>query len=92
VRFEQFKRAAPRVKEEQTDVVVIGSGAAGGMAAYELTRSGVRVVMLEAGRDYSPQVETPMFQTNERAPLRGASTPEKVWGYFDATIDAEPFR
>jgi choline dehydrogenase-like flavoprotein len=78
------------VKVEQTDVVVIGSGAAGGMAAYELTKSGVRVVMLEAGRSYSPQIETPMYQTNEHAPLRGASTPDKVWGYFDATIDADP--
>ncbi len=31
------------------DVVVIGSGAAGGMAAWNLTRQGVNVLMLDAG-------------------------------------------
>ena len=43
------------------EVVVVGSGAGGGMAAYELARRGVRVLMLEAGRDYDPYTETPMF-------------------------------
>ena len=36
------------------EVLVVGSGAGGAMAAYELTRQGVRVLMLEAGRDYDP--------------------------------------
>lgn len=31
------------------DVIIIGSGAAGGMAAYTLTKLGVKCVMLEAG-------------------------------------------
>jgi choline dehydrogenase-like flavoprotein len=31
------------------DVVVIGSGASGGMAAYNLTQKGVKVVLLDAG-------------------------------------------
>lgn len=35
------------------DVVVIGSGAAGGMAAWNLTRQGVNVVMLDAGRKFN---------------------------------------
>ena len=34
----------------QWDVVVVGSGAAGGMAAFQLTLSGVNVLLLEAGR------------------------------------------
>ena len=31
-------------------VVIIGSGAGGGTLAHELTRRGIRVVLLEAGR------------------------------------------
>ncbi len=31
------------------DVIVIGSGASGGMAAWNLTRKGIRVLMLDAG-------------------------------------------
>ena len=36
------------------DVVVIGSGAAGGMAAWNLTRKGVKVLVLEAGDSFDP--------------------------------------
>ena len=31
------------------DVLIIGSGASGGMTAYELTRRGIRCLMLDAG-------------------------------------------
>ena len=55
------------------DVIVVGSGAAGGQTAYTLTMEGARVLMLEAGRHYDPLTETPMFQTNDQAPLRGTS-------------------
>ncbi len=44
------------------DVVVIGSGAAGAVVAYELSRSGAKVVVLEAG----PYV--PSSQFREHAP------------------------
>jgi len=37
------------VAKPEFDVVVVGSGAAGGMAAHELCRAGARVLMLEAG-------------------------------------------
>src|SRR5882724_1484181 len=69
------------------DVVVVGSGAAGGQTAYTLTMEGAKVLMLEAGRNYVPETETPMFHTPDRAPLRGASTPDKALGFYDATID-----
>lgn len=69
------------------DVVVVGSGAGGGQTAYTLTMEGAKVLMLEAGRDYDPVKETPMFQTSSQAPLRGAGTPEKPFGFHDATID-----
>jgi choline dehydrogenase-like flavoprotein len=69
------------------DVIVVGSGAAGGMAVYELCRAGLRVLLLEAGRDYAPVTETPMFQTQELAPLRAAATPDKEFGFYNATVD-----
>lgn len=69
------------------DVIVVGSGAAGGQTAYTLCMEGARVLMLEAGRRYTPETETPMFQTPEMAPLGGSSTPDKPFGFHDATID-----
>ncbi|MEE2778362.1 MAG: GMC family oxidoreductase, partial [Acidobacteriota bacterium] len=36
------------------DVVVIGSGASGGMTAYNLTKKGVKVLMLDAGSKFDP--------------------------------------
>ena len=69
------------------DVIVVGSGAAGGQTAYTLAMEGARVLMIEAGRRYSPETETPMFHTPDQAPLRGTWTPEKPFGFHDATID-----
>ena len=69
------------------DVIIVGSGAAGGMAAYSLTKAGLRCLILEAGRNYDPQAEVNMFAPESDAPLRGAGTPDKPFGYFDATVD-----
>ncbi|MCP3731011.1 GMC family oxidoreductase [Sphingomonas sp. MG17] len=71
---------------EPFDVLIVGSGAGGGMAAYELTRRGLKVLLLEAGRDYDPADETPMFNLPAEAPLRGEPTPDKPMGYYDATV------
>ncbi|MFT3756426.1 MAG: GMC family oxidoreductase [Pseudoxanthomonas sp.] len=68
------------------DVLVVGSGAGGSMAAYELTRQGHKVLLLEAGRHYDPRTETPMFRPNAIAPLMGASTPDKDFGFYDSTV------
>ena len=69
------------------DVIVVGSGAGGGQSAYTLCMDGAKVLMLEAGRKYVPETETPMFQTPDLAPLGAASTPEKPFGFYDATVD-----
>ncbi|WP_082133693.1 GMC family oxidoreductase [Vogesella sp. EB] len=75
------------VNSAHFDVIIVGSGAAGGMAAYDLTLAGLNVLMLEAGRDYDPATETPMFNTQEHAPLRGSATPDKPAGFYDATVN-----
>jgi choline dehydrogenase-like flavoprotein len=72
---------------EPYDVIIVGSGAGGGMSAYHVTHSGLKVLMLEAGRNYDPTIETPMFNTNAEAPLRGVGTPDKPFGFYDATVD-----
>ena len=77
----------PDKAQSQYDVIVVGSGAAGGQTAYTCALEGAKVLMLEAGRNYDPVKETPMFQTNGDAPLRGTSTPDKPFGFHDATID-----
>ncbi len=77
----------PTSAAEKYDAIVIGSGAAGGQAAYTLAMDGARVLMIEAGRNYDPRAETPMFQTNDAAPLRGNGTPDKQFGFYDATVD-----
>ena len=41
-------------EREVHDVVVIGSGASGGMTAYNLTQKGVKVLMLDAGTKFDP--------------------------------------
>lgn len=72
---------------EPYDVIIVGSGAGGGMSAFSLTKAGLKVLMLEAGRDYKPETETPMFNIPSQAPLRGVSTPDKPFGFYDATVD-----
>ena len=84
------------MRKMEHDVLVIGSGAGGGMTAYVLAKAGVKVMMLEAGRDYNPALETPMFNLNRDAPLLGSDTPDKDLGYYRSniggwTIEGEPY-
>ena len=73
------------VVNEDYDVVIVGSGGGGGMAAYRLTSLGVKVCLVEQGPNQDPS-EIPMFQRNHEAPLRAIGTPDKNWGYFDNGI------
>src|SRR6476660_9518135 len=42
---------------DRWDVIIVGSGAAGGMAAFQLVTAGVKVLMLEAGRMIDTKTE-----------------------------------
>ncbi len=44
-------------KQEIYDAIVVGSGAAGGWAAKELTERGLRTMLLEAGRSLDPAAD-----------------------------------
>jgi len=55
------------VTGQQTfDAIVVGSGAAGGWAAKELTEQGLTVLLLEAGRTITPEVDFPVPARAER--------------------------
>lgn len=62
---------------EVHDVIVVGSGASGGMAAYNLTQKGVKVLMLDAGAKFDRDkfwTHVLPFEADERL-RRGESPP-----------------
>jgi choline dehydrogenase-like flavoprotein len=78
------------------DVVVVGSGAGGGMAAYALTQSGADVILLEAGGEFYASRDSKMMVPNYASPRRGSSTKLRPFGEFDACdggweIEGEPY-
>ena len=84
-------------KEEKYDVVIVGSGAGGGMASKILSEAGLSVAVVEAGSDFDPAKEE--YRTQLRypweSPRRGAST-NRAFGDFDAAyggweIEGEPY-
>ncbi len=76
-----------RSQRRSYDAIVVGSGAGGGQTAYTLAMEGASVLMLEAGRHYDAIREVPMFHTPDQAPLADANTPDKPFGFYDATVD-----
>src|SRR6185312_9668254 len=76
-----------KAERQEYDVIIVGSGAGGGIATHVLTQRGLRVLLLEAGRYYAPRSETPMFQVDADAPLNAAPTPDKPDGFYSATVD-----
>ncbi|WP_138429927.1 GMC family oxidoreductase [Fodinibius saliphilus] len=80
---------------EKYDVCIVGSGAGGGMAAHELTKAGLNVLMLEAG-DWFDSEDFAMFTWPYETPRRGGPTDRQPFGEFDACfggwdIEGEPY-
>ncbi|MEB2781658.1 GMC family oxidoreductase [Algoriphagus sp. C2-6-M1] len=80
------------------DVIIVGSGAGGGMASKILSEAGLSVAVVEAGGDFDPAKEEDRTQLRPpwESPRRGAGTQIRPFGDFDAAIggweiDGEPY-
>ena len=83
--------------QKNYDVIIVGSGAGGGMATKVLAEAGLKVAVMEAGPFFDPK--DPKQQTQLKwpyeSPRRGAGT-QRDFGEFDAAyggwnIDGEPY-
>jgi len=74
------------------DAVVVGSGAAGGMAAHVLTSKGMDVLMLEAGRKLPIEQELRSMQWPYDHPRRGDAPPgSHHLSFNEYTIRTPPY-
>ncbi|MFC4306719.1 GMC family oxidoreductase [Cohnella boryungensis] len=48
---------ARRKYKDHADICIVGAGAAGGVLAYELSKAGLKVVVIEAGPFWNPQTD-----------------------------------
>lgn len=83
---------------EAYDVIIVGSGAGGGMASKILSEAGLSVAVLEAGGDFDPAKEEDRTQLRPpwESPRRGAGTRIRPFGDFDQAIggwdiEGEPY-
>ena len=83
--------------KKEYDVIVVGSGAGGGMATKILSEAGVKVALVESGPYFDPA--SPDQQTQLKwpweSPRRGAGT-NRAFGdfhmsYGDWSLDGEPY-
>ncbi|MCF6214043.1 MAG: GMC family oxidoreductase [Flavobacteriaceae bacterium] len=83
---------------EKFDVIIVGSGAGGGMATKILSEAGLNIAVIEAGPFYdpaSPEQSTQLKWPYE-SPRRGAGSKNRPFGEFDASyggwdIKGEPY-
>jgi choline dehydrogenase-like flavoprotein len=85
-----------KVQPKKYDAVIVGSGAGGGMAAYQLSKAGLKVCLIEAGPMYDPQKNVTQLKWPYESPRRGASTKFRPFGDFDGCycgwdVEGEPF-
>jgi choline dehydrogenase-like flavoprotein len=78
------------------DVIIVGSGAGGGMAAYMLATAGAKCLMLEAGDWYDAAKDSKWLQWGYDAPHRGETNAAHPSGGFEAviggwTVEGEPY-
>jgi len=83
---------------EAYDVIIVGSGAGGGMASKILSEAGLSVAVLEAGGDFDPAKEEDRTQLRPpwESPRRGGGTRIRPFGDFDQAIggwdiEGEPY-
>lgn len=88
-----------QIKEQPKtyDVIIVGSGAGGGMAAYTLANAGLKVALLEAGPMYDPAKDVMQLKWPWESPRRGSATQFRHFGDFDAAyggweLDGEPYQ
>lgn len=87
-----------QIKEssKKYDVIIVGSGAGGGMAAYMMAQAGVKTLLLEAGPMYDPAKNVTQMKWPWESPRRGAGSVHRPFGDFDASyggweIEGEPY-
>lgn len=84
--------------QQQYDIIIVGSGAGGGMATHQLANAGLKVALVEAGGYYDPAADEQRTQLRNpwESPRRGASTARRPFGDYNACIggwelDGEPY-
>lgn len=83
--------------QKNYDVIIVGSGAGGGMATKALADAGLKVAVVEAGPFFDPadpKTQT-QFKWPYESPRRGANT-QRAFGEFDMAyggwdIEGEPY-
>ena len=96
--LDESRKMAAAVKpgSGRWDVIVVGSGAAGGMAAFQLATAGIKVLMLEAGRMLDTRKEYRTMEWPYQSLRRSRLPPEErainvaEYNFLDRPYGANP--